>query len=145
MPNPIPAGFHSVTPYLLVSDVSKLMEFLTAALGATERYKMPGPNGEVMHAEMQVGDSIVMMGRPQSEADLRRAMLYMYVPDVDATYQRCLAAGGISVREPKDEFYGDRSGMIRDPFGNDWGVATHVEDVSPEEMNRRMAAQRASA
>lgn len=145
MPNPIPAGFHSVTPYLLVSDVSKLMEFLTAALGATERYKMPGPNGGVMHAEMQLGDSIIMMGRPQSEEDYRRAMLYLYVPDVDATYQRCLAAGATSLQELKNEFYGDRRGAVRDPLGNDWYIATHVEDVSPKEMNRRMAAQRAGA
>lgn len=145
MPNPIPAGFHSVTPYLLVPDVSKLMDFLTKALGATEHYKMPGANGRIMHAEMQIGDSIVMMGQPQNDADLRRAMLYVYVPDVDATYRQCLAAGAESVREVKDQFYGDRSGAIRDPFGNDWHIGTHVEDVSPEEMNRRMAKQTANA
>ena len=145
MPNPIPAGFHSVTPYLLVSDVSKLMEFLTAALGATERYKMPGPNGGVMHAEMQLGDSIIMMGRPQSEEDYRRAMLYLYVPDVDATYRGASAAGATSLQELKNEFYGDRRGAVRDPLGNDWLSPRTVEDVSPKEMNRRMAAQRAGA
>ena len=141
MPKPIPAGFHSVTPYLLVKDVAKEMEFLTKAFGATERVRMPGPNGSVMHAEMQIGDSIIMMGKPQNDADLGKAMLYVYVADVDATYQKCLAAGGTAVREPKDQFYGDRSAGIRDPFGNDWGIATHVEDVSPEEIKRRMSQQ----
>jgi len=145
MANSIPAGFHSVTPYLLVPDVAKEMEFLKKALGATERYQMPGPNGRVMHAEVQIGDSIVMMGQPQNEADLGKAMLYVYVPDVDATYEKCLAAGGTSVREPKTQFYGDRSAGVRDPFGNDWGIATHVEDVSPEEMKRRMVQQPVSA
>ncbi len=145
MPNPIPSGFHSVTPYLLVADVAKEMEFLKKALGATVRVSMPGPNGGVMHAEMQIGDSIVMMGRPQNDADLGKAMLYVYVADVDATYKTCLAAGGTSVREPKDQFYGDRTAGIRDPFGNDWGIATHVEDVSPDEMKRRMSQQPVNA
>ena len=145
MPNPIPAGYHSVTPYLVVLDVAKLMDFLTNALGATERGKMLGPDGRIAHAEMLVGDSIVMMGQPQSEADVRRALLYLYVPDVDATYQRCLAAGAVSVREPKTQFYGDRNGSIRDPGGNEWYIGTHVEDVSMEEMERRMAAQGAGA
>jgi uncharacterized glyoxalase superfamily protein PhnB len=145
MPNPIPNGFHSITPYLLVPDVAKEMEFLKKALGATERVKMPGPNGRVMHAEMQIGDSIVMMGEPQNKADLGKAMLYAYVPDVDVTYKQCLSAGGTSVREPKDQFYGDRSAGVRDPFGNDWGIATHVEDVSPDEMKKRMAQQPVNA
>lgn len=145
MPKPIPSGFHSVTPYLLVKDVAKEMDFLTKAFHATERVRMRGPNGSVMHAEMQIGDSIVMMGKPQDDADLGKAMLYVYVPEVDATYRECLAAGGTSVREPKDQFYGDRTAGVRDPFGNDWGIATHVEDVSPEEMRRRMSQQPVNA
>ena len=145
MPNPIPEGYHTVTPYLLVSDVAALMQFLTKAFGATERGKFEGPDGRVMHAEMLVGNSIVMMGQPPKAEDVRRTMLYLYVPDVDAAYQRCLAAGAVSVNEPKSQFYGDRSGSVKDPMGNDWYIATHVEDVSMDEMKRRMAAQRANA
>ena len=145
MPNPIPEGYHSVTPYLTVTDVAKLIDFVTSAFGATERGKLAGPDGRIAHAEMLIGDSIVMMGQPQNESDARRSMLYLYVPDVDATYNRCLAAGATSVREPKDQFYGDRNSAVRDPLGNDWYIATHIEDVSMEEMERRMSAQRASA
>jgi PhnB protein len=141
MPNPIPPGYHSVTPYLVVADVSKLMNFLTNAFGATERGKLVGPNGSIAHAEMWIGDSIVMMGQPESEERIKRAMLHVYVPDVDATYKQCLAAGGVSAREPQNQFYSDRSAMVLDPCGNEWHVSTHVEDVSPEEMERRMAAQ----
>jgi len=145
MPNPIPEGYHSVTPYLTVSDVAKLMDFIAKAFGGTERGKLAGPDGRIAHAEMLIGNSIVMMGQPQNEADVRRTMLYLYVPDVDATYRRSLAAGAVSVREPKDQFYGDRNGMVKDPTGNDWYIGTHVEDVSMEEMERRMKAQQASA
>jgi PhnB protein len=145
VPNPIPEGYHTITPYLLVSDVAALMEFLTKAYGATERGKLAGPDGLIVHAEMLVGNSIVMMGQPEKAEDIRRTMLHMYVPDVDAAYQRCLAAGAVSVREPKNQFYGDRSGSVKDPTGNDWYIATHVEDVSMEEMERRMKAQQANA
>lgn len=143
MAKPIPEGFRTVTPYLVVPDAAKVMDFLKRAFGATERYKMPGPDGSVFHAELQVGDSIVMLGQAQDEN--RRPMLYLYVPDVDATYKGAIAAGGISIREPADQFYGDRNGAVKDPGGNEWWIATHKEDVSPQEMQRRMAAQRASA
>jgi len=139
MPNPIPAGYHSVTPYLVVSDVAKLMQFLTRAFGATEREKLTGPDGRIAHAEMLVGDSIVMMGQPPPGTETRRAMLYLYVPDVDAKYQNALAAGADSVREPKDQFYGDRTSAVRDPLGNDWYIATHVKDVTVEEMRSHMS------
>jgi uncharacterized glyoxalase superfamily protein PhnB len=146
MPNPIPEGYHTVTPYLLVSDVKKLMTFLTKAFGATERGKFEEPGGKrVMHAEMQIGNSIVMMGEPPKPEDIRRTMLYVYVPDVDATYRSALAAGATSVHEPKNQIYGDRSGSVKDPTGNDWYIATHVEDVSTEEMARRMKAQHQNA
>jgi PhnB protein len=145
MPNPIPQGFHTVTPYLVVSDAAKLMDFLRRAFGATERFRMPGPDGSVAHAEMQVGDSIIMLGQPQGEDRTMRSMLYLYVPDVDATFKKALSAGAISVREPADQFYGDRNSAVKDPGGNEWWIATHKEDVSPQEMERRMASQRASA
>jgi PhnB protein len=145
MPNPIPQGFHTVTPYLVVSDAAKVMDFLRRAFGATERFRMPGPDGSVAHAEMQVGDSIIMLGQPQGEDRTMRSMLYLYVPDVDATFKKALSAGAISVREPADQFYGDRNSAVKDPGGNEWWIATHKEDVSPQEMERRMASQRASA
>jgi PhnB protein len=145
MPNPIPQGFHTVTPYLVVSDAAKLLDFLQRAFGATERFRMPGPDGSVAHAEMQIGDSIVMLGQPQGENRTMKAMLYLYVPDVDATFKKAVDAGAISVREPADQFYGDRSGAVKDPGGNEWWIATHKEDVTPQEMERRMAGQRANA
>jgi uncharacterized glyoxalase superfamily protein PhnB len=145
MPNPIPNGLHTVTPYLVVPDAAKVMDFIRRAFGATERFKMQGPNGAVMHAEMQVGDSVVMLGQSPDASRSTRAMLHLYVPDVDAVYKQAIAAGGISVREPADQFYGDRSGLVKDPGGNEWSIATHKEDVSPEEIERRMAAQRANA
>ena len=145
MPNPIPQGFHAVTPYLVVPDAAKVMDFMQRAFGATERYKMQGPDGAVAHAEMQVGDSVVMVGQSPDQTRTTHSMLYLYVPDVDAVYEKAVAAGGVSVREPVDQFYGDRSGAVKDPGGNEWWIATHKEDVSSEEMKRRMAAQRANA
>jgi PhnB protein len=106
---------------------------------------MQGPDGAVSHAEIQFGDSVVMLGQSPDQTRTTHSMLYLYVPDVDATYQQAVAAGGISLREPVDQFYGDRSGAVKDPGGNEWWIATHKEDVSPQEMERRMAAQRANA
>jgi PhnB protein len=137
--NAIPQGFHTVTPYLVTPKLPQLMDFLKRAFGATERYSMPGPNGAIAHAEMQVGDSILMMGQPQGESQATHSMLYLYVPDIDATYKKAIAAGGVSVREPSDQMYGDRNGAVKDPAGNEWWIATHKEDVSPQEMERRMA------
>ena len=125
--------------------MAKLIDFLTNAFAATLREKLMGPKGRVAHAEMLIGNSIVMMGEPPNAAEVRPSMLYVYVPDVDATYQRCLAAGAVSTRELKNQFYGDRNGAVRDPLGNEWFIATHVEDVSMEEMRKRMAAQTAGA
>jgi len=139
-PNPIPEGYSTVTPYLCVVEAAKLIEFLKQAFAAEVIVRMDGPDGSVMHAEVKIGDSIVMMGQVPAER-ATRAMLHLYVTDADATYKKALAAGATSVREMADQFYGDRSGGVRDAFGNDWHIATHVEDVSPEEMKRRMAAQ----
>jgi PhnB protein len=142
MTKPVPDGFHTVTPYLVVEDAGKLIDFVTAAFGATVRYAHKRPDGKVAHAEVKVGDSILMMGSAQGDTRPIPTALYMYVPDCDALYRRALAAGGTSVGEPKDQFYGDRHGGVKDPCGNTWWVATHIEDVSEEELARRMAAAR---
>jgi uncharacterized glyoxalase superfamily protein PhnB len=127
-----------------VSDATKLIDFLKQAFDAQLLFKMDGPGGRIMHAEMTIGDSRIMLGQPAPGQETQ-AMIHLYVPDTDATYKRALAAGGTSVREPADQFYGDRSGGVRDMFGNQWHIATHVEDVTPEEMDRRMAAMKATA
>jgi PhnB protein len=144
MPRPIPEGYGTVTPYLCVSDATKLIDFLKQAFDAQLLFKMDGPGGRIMHAEMTIGDSRIMLGQPTPGQETQ-AMIHLYVPDTDATYKRAIAAGGTSVREPADQFYGDRSGGVRDMFGNQWYIATHVEDVTPEEMDRRMAAMKAHA
>jgi len=144
MPNPVPQGYTTVTPYLCVADAAKLIEFLKQAFGAQLIFKMDGPGGRIMHAEMTIGDSRIMLGQPAPGQETH-AMIHLYLPDADAVYARALAAGATSVREPADQFYGDRSAGVRDQFGNQWYIATHVEDVSPEEMERRMAAMKATA
>jgi PhnB protein len=144
MPNPVPAGYATVTPYLSVADAAKLIEFLKQAFDAQLLFKMDGPGGRIMHAEMTIGDSRIMLAQPEPGKETY-AMLHLYLPDTDAVYKRALAAGATSVREPADQFYGDRSAGVRDQFGNQWYIATHVEDVSQEEMERRMAAMKASA
>jgi PhnB protein len=137
---PIPEGYHTVTPYLVVPGVPELIEFLKQAFDARETGRFAGPDGTIMHAEVRIGDSPVMMGEPAGGVQPIPAMLHLYVEDVDAAYRRALAAGATSVREPADQFYGDRSAGVKDCFGNQWWMATHVEDVSPEEMERRAAA-----
>jgi uncharacterized glyoxalase superfamily protein PhnB len=136
----IPNGSHSITPYLVVEGVPKLIEFLKQAFGAQELGRMARPDGGVMHAEVKVGDSKLMMGEPMGDWKAKPCSLYLYVEDVDAVYQRAIQAGGTSVSEPSDQFYGDRTGGVIDPSGNYWGIATHVEDVSHEEMAKRAAA-----
>jgi PhnB protein len=137
---PIPDGSHTITPYLVVEGVPKLIEFLKQAFGAQELGRMARPDGGVMHAEVKVGDSKLMIGEPMGDWKAKPCSLYLYVEDVDAVYQRAIQAGGTSVREPSDQFYGDRTGGVIDPSGNYWGIATHVEDVSHEEMAKRFAA-----
>ena len=137
---PIPEGFHTITPYLVVEGAPKLIQFLKQAFGAQEQFRLARPDGGIMHAEMKIGDSIIMMGAPMGEAKARPCSLYLYVADVDAVYQRAIQAGGTSVGEPKDQFYGDRSAGVIDPCGNYWGIGTHIEDVSHAEMEKRFAA-----
>ncbi len=134
---PIPDGYHSVTPYLVVEGVAKLIEFLKQAFDATEKERMSRPDGTVMHAEVKIGDSVVMMGEAAGEFSPMPSMLHLYVNDADAVYKRAMEAGATSVREPADQFYGDRSAGIKDPCGTTWYIATHQEDVSPEEMAKR--------
>lgn len=141
---PIPDGYRTVTPYLIVEGADKLLTFVKRAFGAKETVRMPGPGGSVGHAEVRIGDSVVMLADATEQSPAVPAMLHLYVEDCDATYRRALDAGATSERELKDEFYGDRMGGVRDPFGNQWYVATHVEDVSVEEMAKRaqeLAAQ----
>lgn len=137
---PIPDNYHTVTPYLVVPGVAKVIEFLKQTFDAKEVVRMAGPAGAVMHAEIKIGDSIVMMGEPMGPQPPMPAQLYVYVKDVDSVYKKALAAGATSVREVSDQFYGDRNCAVKDPGGNHWGIATHKEDVSPEEMKKRMAA-----
>jgi PhnB protein len=134
---PIPQGHNAVSPYLVVVSVSKLIEFLKKTFDAVEISRLSVPNGPTMHAEVRIGDSVVMMG----EGSPMPAQVHCYVADVDAVYARALAAGGTSVREPTLMFYGDRIALVKDPLGNSWAISTHKEDVSDEEMGKRMASQ----
>lgn len=144
---PVPEGYPRVTPYLIVDGASAAMEFYTQALGASERMRMPGPEGTVGHAEMAIGDSVIMLADGDPDMDVRdprsvggtSVILHVYVEDVDACVQRAVAAGARLVQAVEDKFYGDRSGQFEDPFGHRWSVASHVEDVTPEEMTRRAA------
>src|SRR6266850_976030 len=133
----IPEGYHTITPYFAVRDAAELIKFLKRAFDAKEIELLAMPDGTVMHAQMQVGDSMVMVGHvppDNTEQKLMPAMLYMYVNDVDAAYKKAIEAGGKSVMEPVDQFYGDRSGALNDPAGNQWWIATRKEDVSAEEL-----------
>ena len=137
---PIPDGYHSITPYLTIPGVAKLLDFLKQAFEAQELHRMPRPDGTIMHAEVRSGDSRVMMGEPMGDCQPMFGSLYLYVQDVDAVYKRALQAGATSTSEPTDQFYGDRSAGIKDPIGNQWWIATHKEDVPPEEIAKRAEA-----
>ncbi len=139
---PIPDGYHTITPFLSVKGVPQLIEFLKTAFGATELMTVYQQDGAVMHAEVKIGDSIVMMGETMAGDSPTSAGHYLYVPDTDATYRAALDAGGESVMEPADQFWGDRAAAIKDPAGNTWFVATHVEDVDAEELARRVQAHK---
>jgi len=135
--NPIPEGCHSITPYLLVPDVGRLIKFLKQAFDGVERERIARPNGTILHAQVKIGDSILMIGEPQSPWKPLSTMLYLYVPDVDATYKRAVAAGGVSAVEPMDMFYGDRSACVKDVADNSWWIATHKEELTTEEIQER--------
>ena len=143
MAKPIPEGYHSVTPYLTVANAGELLQFVKAAFGAIETYSHKGPDGKIGHAEIKIGDSKLMVGQAHGELKPMPAQLYLYVTDCDTVYKKAVAAGAQSVREPENQFYGDRHGAVKDPNGNVWWIATHVEDVSPEEIEKRARAQRA--
>jgi PhnB protein len=137
---PIPEGHHTVTPYLVIPGVAKVIEFVKEAFGATEVSVSRRPDGTIMHAEVRIGDSIIMMGEAPTGGKNFPAMLHLYMEDVDGVYKRAIQAGAKSLREPADQFYGDRTGGVEDAFGNQWWIAAHVEDVAPEEMERRAKA-----
>jgi uncharacterized glyoxalase superfamily protein PhnB len=131
---PIPDGYHTITPYLVIPGAAAVIEFLQKAFGAIEKHRMVEPTGRLMHAELLIGDSPLMLGEPLAGHPICTGMFYLYLPDVDATYERALAAGAQTIREPRDEFYGDRTAAVKDLAGNQWWMATHTRDVSPEEM-----------
>jgi len=148
---PVPDGYHTVTPYMTVRGAAKAIDFYKEAFGAVEVLRMPMPDGSVAHAEIKIGDSVIMMGEenpawgnksPQALGGTPTGLM-IYVPDCDAVFARALAAGATVSKPLTDQFYGDRSGTVIDPFGHQWTLATHVEDVPPEEMQTRMDAMMA--
>lgn len=132
-----PAGYHSVTPSLSLNDPQRFLDFARQAFGAEVPVEMNGPDGSIMHAEVRIGDSNVMVGPPMPNSSQAFGSLYLYVPDVDATYRKALDAGATSVSAPENMFWGDRSATVTDPTGNTWMIAAVVEQVSPEEMRKR--------
>jgi PhnB protein len=144
----IPDGYHTLTPYLIAKDAAKAIDYYKKAFGARELFRMPGPGGAIMHAEIQVGDSPLMLADEMPGRPYRSPQAYggtpvsmmLYVEDVDSFFNRAVAAGGKVIQAVQDHFYGDRSGTFEDPFGHVWTIGTHKEDVSSEEMKKRMDA-----
>lgn len=143
---PIPEGYHTVTPYLVTKKATRAIDFYRKALGAEERFLMPGPGGSVMHAELQIGDSIVMLSdefpgdehmRSPATIGGTTVNLHLYVENADAAYKKAVDAGAKGIMPPTDMFWGDRYCKVVDPYGHEWAFATHKEDVSPEEMEKR--------
>ncbi|MCC6860246.1 MAG: VOC family protein [Bryobacterales bacterium] len=149
MAKPIPEGYHTITPYLVVKDANQAIDFYKRAFGARELSRMTGPDGQrVMHAEIKIGDSVMMLSdefpgagvsAPQSVGGTT-CQTFLYVPDVDAAFKQAVSAGATANMPPSDMFWGDRFGKLSDPFGHHWGLATHKEDVAPEEMRKRAEA-----
>lgn len=145
---PIPEGYHSLTPYLAVEDAARAIDFYREAFGAQELLRMPGPDGKIAHAELQLGDSKLMLSDPFEQSQVQppsarggpTASVFMYVEDVDATFEQAQRAGATVVSELEDMFWGDRFGTVADPFGHIWSLATHKEDLSEEEMAERSKA-----
>jgi PhnB protein len=143
---PIPEGYHTATPYLILKDAGKAIEFYKRAFGAAELMRFPGPGGKIGHAEIRIGDSQIMLADEFPEMGHKSptslggtpVSIMLYVNDVDATAAQAISAGAKLTKEVKDQFYGDRSGTIEDPFGHVWHISTHKEDAAPEEMDRRM-------
>ena len=134
---PIPEGYRTVTPYLIVQGADAVLDFVTRAFGAEQRLRMDREDGTVAHAEVTIGDSVVMLAEAGDDWPAMPGNIHLYVDDCDETYASALEAGGTSLREPENQFYGDRSGGVRDPGGNTWWITTHVEDVPPDELERR--------
>jgi PhnB protein len=149
---PIPEGYHTVTPYLAVDDAAEAIDYYTKAFGAEERVRMETPDGQVGHAELEIGDSLVMLSDPFPQASTKTptelggtsVSVFMYVEDVDAVVKQAVDAGATVTMEVADQFWGDRFGSVKDPFGHSWSIATHVEDVPPEEMAERGKAAMAA-
>jgi PhnB protein len=149
---PIPEGYHTLSPYLAVDDAARAIEYYAKAFGAKELVRMDGPGGTIGHAELEVGDSRIMLSDPFPQASTRppkdlggtSASVFMYVEDVDAVVKRAVDAGATVTTEVADQFWGDRFGTITDPFGHVWSIATHVEDVPPDEMAERAKAAMAA-
>ena len=144
---PIPDGYQAVTPYLIVKNAAQALEFYKRALGATESFRLASPDGKIGHAEMRIGDSVVMLADEHPEMGHvgprtiggTPVSLHVYVEDVDTRFKQAIAAGGKETRAVTDQFYGDRSGSFEDPYGHLWHLSTHKEDVSPQEIDRRAA------
>jgi PhnB protein len=136
---PIPDGYQNVIPYLIVDGAAALLDFVMQAFGAAEHERMAREDGSIGHAEVRIGDSVVMVSDSRGEWKPMQAAMYVYVPDTDATYHRAIEAGATSLMEPADQFYGDRNAGVRDPFGNIWWIGTRVEDVPRDELERRAA------
>jgi PhnB protein len=140
---PVPDGYHTVTPYLVVEGAASAIAFYKKAFGAEELFRMPTPDGKIAHAEIQIGDARVMLCDPMPQMGVEarsKANLFLYVPDVDAWFKRAVAAGAKETMPVADMFWGDRFGKLVDPFGHNWQIASHIEDVDPEEMMKRAAA-----
>jgi PhnB protein len=145
---PVPDGYRTVTPYLYVRGVAKALDFYRKAFAAVETVRMPGPGDSIMHAEIRIGDSIIMMGEENPERGAKSPQMFggstgavfLYVDDVDAWFKRAVGAGAKTKMPPTDMFWGDRYGTLVDPFGHDWGLATHKEDVTPQQVAERQKA-----
>jgi PhnB protein len=146
--NPIPDGYPPITPYLCVDGAAAAIDFYSKVFAGTERMRMPGPDGKIGHAEVQIGDSLIMLADEHPELGIRSPKAFggspvtisIYVGDVDAVFEKAVKEGATELRSVENQFYGDRTGQFEDPFGHRWSVATHVEDVPPEEMEKRAAA-----
>ena len=137
---PIPDGYTAVTPYMVVEGAAEFIDFLTSAFRAVERLRVPMPQGGIGHAEVEIGGAVLMLSDAlPPDFPPTKTIIHLYVADCDAVYAQALAAGAVSVAEPSDQFYGDRLGRVTDPNGNQWSISTHVEDVTPEQLQERLA------